>query len=260
MGEKEMWPSELVWNFIDAEPEETPKDAGFYDAAFGPIFLRVICTADGRFRVAVADDAKVEIVDPGTVYTDLDAAKAAACALGSQILFDGVSRLAHFVGNSPFLARVRALAGTAGTNHELRAHRQLAKVANFTEAARERGLGPTRAQAKAEARRISQQVGELIDKAAAELPRFDVVVELPALDEIDPVDIADCAVLQSILQLADADVPMEVIEKWTPEERKQAQDWAGAVHLSASDNDDVVVPPKPKHVADNAKPVDLERL
>jgi hypothetical protein len=37
----------------------------------------------------------------------------------------------------------------------------------------------------------------------------------------------------------------EDLDKLQPAERLQLQTWAGAVHLSASDNDDVVVPPCP---------------
>jgi hypothetical protein len=44
-------------------------------------------------------------------------------------------------------------------------------------------------------------------------------------------------------------VPPEAIAGWTNTECKAAEDWAGASHLHASDNDDVAVPPIPRHVA-----------
>jgi hypothetical protein len=40
-------------------------------------------------------------------------------------------------------------------------------------------------------------------------------------------------------------VPAEDIPAWTDEQCRLAEQWAGAVHLHASDNDDVVVPPMP---------------
>lgn len=48
------------------------------------------------------------------------------------------------------------------------------------------------------------------------------------------------------LMLVSHYVPLEVIAKWTDEQVQQAETWAGAVHYHASDNDDVVVPPKPE--------------
>lgn len=42
------------------------------------------------------------------------------------------------------------------------------------------------------------------------------------------------------------EVPLVVIESWTHAQRTAAADWAAAVHLSASDNDDVAVPPMPE--------------
>lgn len=38
---------------------------------------------------------------------------------------------------------------------------------------------------------------------------------------------------------------LEVVFEWTDEQREQAEIWAGSVHLSASDNEDIVVPEKP---------------
>lgn len=44
-------------------------------------------------------------------------------------------------------------------------------------------------------------------------------------------------------------VPLSAIKQWTDQQCREAEEWAGAVHLHASDNDDVVIPPKPLHVA-----------
>ena len=38
----------------------------------------------------------------------------------------------------------------------------------------------------------------------------------------------------------------EMFTEYTDEERMEVQDWLGAIHFSASDNDDVVVPPTPR--------------
>jgi hypothetical protein len=38
---------------------------------------------------------------------------------------------------------------------------------------------------------------------------------------------------------------LNVVKSWTPEQRRAVEDYCGAVHLRASDNDDVEVPPRP---------------
>lgn len=52
-----------------------------------------------------------------------------------------------------------------------------------------------------------------------------------------------------------AEVPREAIDAWTDGQCRVAEAWAGAVHLFASDNDDVIVPPMPDHVAKYVKPL-----
>lgn len=54
------------------------------------------------------------------------------------------------------------------------------------------------------------------------------------------------AVLGDLLLLVDVGPPLADIEAWTDEQRDQAMRWASATHLSASDNDDVEVPPRPE--------------
>lgn len=59
----------------------------------------------------------------------------------------------------------------------------------------------------------------------------------------------DNEVTRDVLELASVEVPAETIATWSDAECMAAEEWAGAVHLKASDNDDVVVPPTPAHVA-----------
>jgi hypothetical protein len=54
--------------------------------------------------------------------------------------------------------------------------------------------------------------------------------------------------LVDLLGLAHAKVTVEEVMAWTPEQRAEAANWAGAVHFGASDND-VTVPDQPMHVA-----------
>lgn len=50
------------------------------------------------------------------------------------------------------------------------------------------------------------------------------------------------------LTLVDAECTEEMVASWTDEQRLVAYDWAIRCHLSASDNDDVVVPKRPEWV------------
>jgi ribosome modulation factor len=52
-------------------------------------------------------------------------------------------------------------------------------------------------------------------------------------------------ILIGLLSFIDVDVDAATVESWTLEQRAQVQEYAAAVHLSASDNDDVIVPPRP---------------
>lgn len=53
----------------------------------------------------------------------------------------------------------------------------------------------------------------------------------------------------TLMLVSGHDVPREALSAWTDEECRQAEDWAFSVHLHASDNDDVEVPPRPACVA-----------
>lgn len=50
--------------------------------------------------------------------------------------------------------------------------------------------------------------------------------------------------LADLLSLANVDVPSEIIQGWTQEQRDEAEAWAAATALAASDNP-VAVPPRP---------------
>lgn len=55
-------------------------------------------------------------------------------------------------------------------------------------------------------------------------------------------------------------VPRAAIDTWTDEQCQEAEQWAGAAHLNASDNDDVVVPPIPAHVRIHDTPENRKRV
>lgn len=52
------------------------------------------------------------------------------------------------------------------------------------------------------------------------------------------------------LVLEEKELPsLETIQSWTQAQKDEAVGWAGAVHLNASDNWDVIVPPKPEFLS-----------
>lgn len=59
------------------------------------------------------------------------------------------------------------------------------------------------------------------------------------------LDILDAPGLSDVLGLVGIDAPIAVVATWTPEAMQAAMEWAACTHLYASDNDDVVVPPRP---------------
>lgn len=58
------------------------------------------------------------------------------------------------------------------------------------------------------------------------------------------VEMCFCA----LMLMGDVDIGEERIAKWSDDERAIAYDWAMRRHLSASDNDDVIVPPRPAFI------------
>lgn len=60
----------------------------------------------------------------------------------------------------------------------------------------------------------------------------------------------------AMLQLVGGhDVPFEALAGWSDEQCRLAEEWAGSLHVRASDNDDVEVPPMPAWVSAHAPKV-----
>lgn len=53
----------------------------------------------------------------------------------------------------------------------------------------------------------------------------------------------------ALLLVGDTDIDEDTISNWTQEQRDIAYDWAMRIHLHASDNDDVPVPPRPEFIS-----------
>jgi hypothetical protein len=83
---------------------------------------------------------------------------------------------------------------------------------------------------------------------------YDIIVKAatPTVAEMEPRDLLPLDNLQDLLSLVihPEPPPLSVLETWTDEQRHEAEEWAAAVHVHASDNDDVVVPPKPSFLAE----------
>ncbi|MBY9045401.1 hypothetical protein, partial [Pseudomonas fluorescens] len=52
----------------------------------------------------------------------------------------------------------------------------------------------------------------------------------------------------ALLLMGDVDISEERVATWTPDDLAVAYDWAMRRHLAASDNDDVIVPPRPAFI------------
>lgn len=52
----------------------------------------------------------------------------------------------------------------------------------------------------------------------------------------------------ALLLMGDVDISEERVATWTPDNLATAYDWAMRRHLAASDNDDVIVPPRPAFI------------
>lgn len=59
----------------------------------------------------------------------------------------------------------------------------------------------------------------------------------------------DWRTLDALLLVGGHMVTADVVATWSDEQCREAEEWAIALHYLASDNDDVVVPPMPVHVA-----------
>jgi hypothetical protein len=79
-----------------------------------------------------------------------------------------------------------------------------------------------------------------------EPPMIAAVIPTPPAPRPRRIDV-DPLMLQDLLGLVLGEAPsIDAIEARTVAERSAAAEWAACSHLRASDNDDVVVPPKPE--------------
>lgn len=58
--------------------------------------------------------------------------------------------------------------------------------------------------------------------------------------------------LCDLLARVDRAVPSEQIDRWSEQQRRNAEAWATALHLRMHEHDDVVVPPEPSFVASSS--------
>jgi len=94
-----------------------------------------------------------------------------------------------------------------------------------------------------------QETDEFLHHCAHEIACEAALVAKSLKDREDkPDDLGDPEAVVDLLLLVDVEVELAEVQKWTLFQREQAAKWAGAVHLSASDNDDVEVPPCPSWV------------
>ncbi len=96
-----------------------------------------------------------------------------------------------------------------------------------------------------------QATKQVLAEAAA--MGMDMQKAAPGIDlqSISPVSWTrdDTSTFNALLLVGGQNVPMEAIAGWTDMQCIQAEQWAMAAHLHASDNDDIEVPEMPAHVA-----------
>ena len=68
----------------------------------------------------------------------------------------------------------------------------------------------------------------------------------PPEEEVPPATVEQTET--ALLLVGDVDTDNIDVEAWTDKQRSLAYDWAIAVHFYASDNEDVVVPPRPDFI------------
>lgn len=94
-------------------------------------------------------------------------------------------------------------------------------------------------------------VQQVLAEAAA--MGMDMKKAAPEIDlqSISPVSFSrdDTATFNALLLVGGQDVPFSAIAGWTDMQCVEAEQWAMALHLNASDNDEVEVPEMPAHVA-----------
>lgn len=79
----------------------------------------------------------------------------------------------------------------------------------------------------------------------------DAVQEVRDRVEMPP---ASDETLIDMLGLISITVDLPTVQSWTPEQRRQAESYAAAVHLKAGDHDDVKVPPRPEFLPAEVTP------
>ena len=94
---------------------------------------------------------------------------------------------------------------------------------------------------------VQTRGGFLLDsvpKYDAERPAGPVTDVKPTfVDDVDPATLAD---LLQLVQEGQREVTVDEIAAWDKDTRCDVADWASALHLLASDNDDVEVPEMPE--------------
>lgn len=82
-----------------------------------------------------------------------------------------------------------------------------------------------------------------------EHPRADGPLALDEGDNVNALaDLLSLVVDGVVVEGVAAKAVVDAIAEWTPEQRDDAEAWATAVHLDASDNHGIDVPPEPAHV------------
>lgn len=82
-------------------------------------------------------------------------------------------------------------------------------------------------------------------------PHFDMVPQGDGrvlMTALDTWERSNEATFLRLMLEATNDVTEEQVAAWTDEQVKEADVWACSVHLNASDNDDVIVPPRPSFI------------
>ena len=89
----------------------------------------------------------------------------------------------------------------------------------------------------------------LAEAAAMGMDMQKVAPEID-LQSVSPVGWTrdNTATFNTLLLVAGHELPFQAVESWTDMQCMQAEQWAMATHLHASDNDDVEVPDMPPHV------------
>ena len=87
------------------------------------------------------------------------------------------------------------------------------------------------------------------DDVPIETSEREAVEPRSATETVEPKHITATDAFLVLQLVHDHDVPLAAVQRWSQAERRLAIEWAGAIHLRASDNDDVVVPQKPTCVA-----------